>query len=341
MNQKAVILFQIALQHTFFKDGLAKGIQCTPTASGRRQLSSIRGHYTPCHGGGVAVFPAPQNDKEGKTAPIPPDLNTVLLLELTEADFINYTDLDDTGPGQIWYANSVTNRNPLPLKRLDLKGPQFRADFSQKMPEGADAQRRVQIVRPNGEVILDKTYYTSPRESSYDVDLRAATDGAYELRYTVAGKTLKQAFFKWDQGLPRAVFGMFEWFATQKVKGNVREPLGQQFVFQFNARQTFWQYYLVKKNGISLRNPSIAPVKVGDRTVSFSQTNADVVLPNGRHAMEFTSDQELPLQEIPRLEIMLEASGLAKGMLLPYAAPDLLYAAKSATKRSSKIYVYF
>jgi hypothetical protein len=342
MDQKANILFQIALQHTFFKDGLVKGLSCAPTASAMRQLSAIRAHYHSYHGGGAMVFPTLAKKSSVPSTTIASTANVTLALELTEADFINYTDLQDRKETKTWYANNLDDPSkPADLDLIDLKGPQFTLDFTGKMPSAADSTRQLKITRPNGEVILDQTYYTTPQDPTCTVDLRGQTDGCYRLQFKVGTTTFKRTFFKLDQGLKVSMFGFFEWFATQNAKSGTLTKLGQKYTLQFYARQTYWQYYLVRKNGIPFKNPTIAPVVVNNKVVRFSQTAADVVLPNGRHATEFTSDAMLPLAEYPKMEIMLEATGLAKGMQLPYASPDLLYTASTASQRSSKIYVYF
>jgi hypothetical protein len=343
MDQKALILFQMAYQHTFFKDGLVKGLACGLTASALRQLSGIKGHYHSYHGGGAVVYPV-RVQKSGSSTPstITANANLTISLEITEADFINYTDLQDRKEGKTWYANNLGDTDePAELDLVDIKGPQFTLDFTGQFPTPADTKRQLKITRPNGEVIADKTWYTTPADPLCPVDVRGQTDGCYRLQFRVGTKTFKRTFFKYDQGLKGNMFGFFEWFATQNAKSGTLTKAGIRYTLQFNARQTYWQYYLVRNNGIPFKNPSIAPVVVSGKTVRFTQTATNVLLPNGKQATEFTSDQMLPLAEVPKMEIMLEATGLAKGMQLPYASPDLLYTASTAAQRSSKIYVYF
>ncbi len=340
MQLSANVLFQVALKHSYFKDGLLKGLTCLPTDSGKLQLENIQGVCHSYHGGIAAV--SPQAKGNTTVSPRIKDTNIAFALKLTNPDFINFTTLQDLPPGMVLYGNNLGSANrPVKMSSIRVRPPQWEIDLAPLLPKTLNAQRHILITRPNGAVVLDQSFVTSPKDTTCRVNLRSDSDGAYTVAYTAGGKTIDQLFFKWDAGVKQNVLGFFEWFGHQGGQAQSPTTLGAESTLQFERRKTFWQYYLVLKNKTDFKNPHIAPVTVGTQTVNFVQTNSNVLLPDGKHAVEFTSDQLLPLQESPKMDILLEATGLIKGMQLPYAAPDLLYEASTPTARNSKIYVYF
>lgn len=337
LKAKAHIVFKLALCHTFFNDGLMKGLRIQPTESGHKQLAKAQCHVHAYHGG-MAVY----NRNSETESPVLKNLNVAFSVEISNPEFLNYTDWEAPGFGNIYYANNLGPiGKAIRWELLSLKGPQWLIDFSPFLPQNLGAKRHVRISRPNGAIVLEESFIANPKDASYKVDLLNESDGAYQLEYTAAGQTVTVSFFKWAPHLAKSVLGFFEWFGSQDDSGRNPTALGAEWIFQLQGRKTLWQYYLVQKRPNSFQNPSISPVHLEQKTIHFAKTNTDVVLPNGKHAIEFTSDDVLPLQEIPRMKIMLEASELAKGMQLPYASPELLYESNVPTVQSSKIYVYF
>jgi hypothetical protein len=73
--------------------------------------------------------------------------------------------------------------------------------------------------------------------------------------------------------------------------GEFPSPPG--FTVQFQARSTFWRYFVVSRYSGALKHLAINSV---DETLSFTEPKA-VRLTNGEEAYMFECEQELPLRE--------------------------------------------
>ena len=340
MRLSANILFQIELRHSYFKDGLVKGLTCFPTKSGKLQLDKLQAHVHAFHGGLAAVNP--QSGTKASPSPRIAESNIAFALKVSDPDFVNFTALQDLPAGFVLYGNNLGDpKRAADLSAIQVKGPQFTLNFGPLLPADLGSERHLKITRPNGAVVLEQDFVTRANDTQCMVNLLNESDGQYTVAYTAANKTVETTFFKCDAGLEQSVLGFFEWFGRQGGSAQAARPLAQKSTLQFERLNTVWQYYLVNKNNLSFQNPSISPVKVGHQMVHFVQTASDVLLPNGKRAVEFTSDHALPLEESPKMKIFLEVKGLVKDMKLPYAVPDLMYETHSTTMRNSKIYVYF
>jgi hypothetical protein len=272
---------------------------------------------------------------------LPLDLNWVFYLHSTDVDFPNYTQWEVPPRGQAWYSNNLQGgQQPEKFELLPLQGDRFSVDFTGQMPPQPSASRSLELRHLNGKLALSQTYFTQPSNPLVPLDLRALPDGGYQLSVTIGEKTLSYSFLKWVSKTPNGFGSFFEWYSCLNPTQPSPIAADQTYTFSFQARETYWQYFLVKKNGIPLRDATISPVHFQGRTVNFQPASEEVTLPNGMTAVEFDADGTLPFQERPEMNVQLEASGLAKGMRLPNASPELLYPAKSATELSSRIYVY-
>ncbi len=351
------LLFQFVMRHSYFRDGLAKGIDALPTPSGASQISRFGGKYVADEGGGFVLYPTRQG-----LAASPPAVqfpaNITLGLRVSDTQFGIYTAMEPLPRGMAWYCNNLmaTDAATMSMQALQVRPSQFSLDFStEAWPVVPGAQRRLRIARLNGELVVDKTYFTTPKNQGCPVDLRLYSDGAYLLEFWVEGASGPYAatFYKAEGGMVMGQFGYFEWFATQGsaemyssppmdlMPPGAPSPLGQQLRVQFHARETVWEYFLVSKSGHKVRNPRIEPVVVGRHKVSFTQTGSMIPLPNGSFATQLTASAAIALKESPHLDIVLEAQDLPKGMRLPYAAPNVLYETERGGQPSSRIYVYF
>lgn len=340
MELKPQILFRIAILHPFFADGLGKYFSFVPSQSTRLQMTRLQARIHEFEGGAAVYGPIPAADPSSKH-PVPLDMNWVFALYSNDTDFPNYTATEAPPAGQIWYANNLSgNTEAISYIPLNLQGDRFVVDFSGLLPAEPNAERKVQIAHMNGVTVQQKAYFTKPADPKVQVDMREQPDGGYQLSVGIGASTLHYSFFKWTDGPVNGLGNFFEWFTCLDSQQKTPVPLEQEYTFQYQGRETYWQYFLVKKNGISLRNAAIRPIEFDGKQIQWQASTDEVTLPNGLKAIEFNADGTLPLQERPEMNIQLEASGLVKGMRLPNASPDLIYPAKSATERSSRIYVY-
>lgn len=340
MELKPQILFRIAILHPFFADGLGKYFSFVPSPTSLPQMTRLQARIHEYEGGSAVYGPIPASDQSSQH-PVPLDMNWVFTLYSNDTDFPNYTALELPPPGQVWYANNLSgNAAPLTYIPLPLQGDRFSVNFAGLLPADPSAQRKITVAHRNGIVVQEKEYFTKPSDPMVQMDMREQPDGAYQLSVEVGAATLNYSFFKWTAGSANGLATFFEWFSCLAFQQHTPAPLDLEYTFEFQARETYWQYFLVKKNGISLRNASIRPIQFEGKKIQWQPSSDEVTLPNGLKAIEFNADGTLPLQERPEMNIQLEASGLVKGMRLPNASPELIYPAKSATERSSRIYVY-
>lgn len=337
-NQKSALLFQLVMRHSYFSDGLAKGLTVAPTAGCQGQLTRFNGLYVADEGGGFVGYAQPIDAAAGTPPKGLPD-NLSLAISLQDPRFPIYTEIDSLARSLVWYSNNLGSlaSKATGLQALPCQPTAFQLNFGgSDWPAQLGGNRNLKISRLNGQVVINQNYYQLPNDSICKVNMAGWSDGAYVLQWTVEGKKqpFTYTFFKWDAGMQPPMFGFFEWYA----QGKKPSPIGQAIQLDFEARQTLWQYYLVSRSGHKVKNPSIT---ISGGQTTFVQTGQMLPLPNGSYATCISSTHPLPLQERPAMEITLFADGIRKGMALPYAAPNILYDSGPGGRPSSRIYVYF
>ena len=340
MDFATQIAFQVKIAHDYYQDGLARGLKISPTRSAMSQMTRFKGQLftNPGHFGVVAPIVETPDFPDGQLS-LPLGMSASFILETPDPNFFNLTEIDFV-PGNILYANNLAPDGGVPIfQSLPLKED----IVSLKLKNGPDRILKVEVETFDQRTVMVRDVYSAGPLATYSVDLTAFPEGAYRVNITTPARVETFPFFKskalsWSRPL-----GVFEWFGPTAPPTTGESWQTESYTLQFQARRTYWNYYVVQRNWLHMESPFIDATPVEGETVGFSQPQ-ESNLPDGQTAVLFTSSNSLPFRQVPDWEISLRSNGEKKGVLLPYASPDLIGLGKppgfTEDVNFTNIYVY-
>lgn len=352
MEYKFGILFRIQSLHSYFSEGLARGLAYRPTASANQILSRYNARFQPITGGFRIVCPV-SDEHPSMIQPkltIPPGTCFSLMMEAEDPYFLNYTNLPALAAGKILYTNNLNTRKKVAkLRQMDVRPSRFNLDISNEFGPKPGAERLLQISKLNGMVVWEQTVFKNPADPNCQVNLTDFAAGAFTLTVTIAGQSHSYSFFMNPDPINQSVLGFFEWFALRApgvfnnaVTGEPQHfiKFGESYCIELKSRETHWKYFLIRVSHSELTNPNIAYYLQKQKLFDFVQSPNKVTLPNGREALEFVASKTLPYQEHPAGEVILEAVGFSNEFQLPFASPGGYAPSPGTSQDKSNIYIY-
>ncbi len=146
----------------------------------------------------------------------------------------------------------------------------------------------------------------APAHTAYTFDLNGLSEGKYSV---FAGKKELESFVYTGLKPELKAIGLVEIFLTGALKEElihiVKErdvPNTRTYQIAFQARSTYWKYFIVSKYSNGLQHSSIA---TNDKNIAFKGPE-QVALANGVPAFMFQSKEALPLSELSPYSFQLK-----------------------------------
>ncbi len=229
---------------------------------------------------------------------------------------------------------------------VELKSQSFLYQFSST--NNSDA---IKIVDEFNTTVIEKAVEIVDGKFSFRINLKNHPPGLYSLLINGSNQL---NFYASDELMGQNVFGVVEIYHHNLVPQAykfVTENQNQDVIYQtktytvtFETRKTFWHYYVVLKyrTNINANDLTIGPIDPNS-TLVFNREN-NVSLSNGKVAVPFVSNEQLPIQENRIMGIRLNKSnGNNSGVFEIQNLPNASYRQIHVDGNNdlfSKIYVY-
>lgn len=331
-------LGEVALRHDFYRDGIAKGIQLSPSAETANLLKNGRILFKTTPGGGVLLYRA----EEDETTPISPlkvPLSFFFYLNSENiGSFLQITDLNEGSTefesGKIPYffntpaQASTDNLAPevLSYQLLDGARPKvFSLDLSLNP---TPTSVRIKIRNSKDEIIssgksqagewlpdLVEVFPDTQGNFRFIFDLKGRKEGIYTFTLRDESDTTdlwtKKYFLADDfSGKSMGLIELSYTTAPAHLYGSK-----EYYQLEFTSKESLWTYYVVNGNQkIDLVTSNLSIQDDGNEgtvpygTYNFSQIgaspNVDIKL-NGKETVVFRSQSKIPYFETPKLNLKL------------------------------------
>jgi len=354
MTTRFTQLFEIQLEHAFYKDGRCPDMQLVPTPATQQHFQKLGLLFKPHASGAHILYKFTEGESTVIQSFSAPFTLSFLLLSKNPT-FLNFTDLPiEQKPIQYYFSNASKQANSegkIKLNQGDFVSVDDVGSFTGAVfpiEVNAEKEKKVNLKMNNAadellleEIVEDQQYY--------HLDLSKQEPG----KYSISVDDQAPSSFYYEPALNAQHFGLIK----LQIDGQDQSFFDSQkkvvFALQFKTRSTTWRYHIV--------NQQAAPnqeYKIIDKTNSVQFTEGEEVnLPNGSNAMRFDSidDAEtkegVSLQERYSGHFQLELYGAVqqlggrrskKTMILPNAGPQQVRIEKSdeGLRAYSDIYVY-
>jgi hypothetical protein len=310
------VLCRVEMRHTYFADGLMRGLTAQPTANTTERLRRVGLLLRPLPTGFEVVYAAPAD------GPPPAGLRAAFPLVFSLVPpgpaFAIYTSLlpapaaitpKADGTPTVRYLAPVSVDEPR-LHQGPVMGeadqlPLYPLVFQRMLPKKASTATLRHY--PDGPIVWEAA--ALPADKPVAVNLRAEGSGAYELRL---GKAAPEVFFAADFSAPARPWAMLE------LGPAVVAAPGATYTLSLAARRTYWQYQLMSSRPL----PDGLAIDAGAAAVEFEKAPA---LPGVTASFLARTDQ--PLAErysgAPYRLVLPEAGRPPRVVhaALPYASP--------------------
>jgi hypothetical protein len=368
-------LFQIALRHDYFTDGIARNIRLRPSQKTKELLQSGRMLTKQIKSSIITSF---RTDNSGTDPLIDLGLNAQFefVIEVDELpSFMKKTQLDTntkkyTSGNFLIFTNEPVNvstqvDNPEVLRHKVLDGVKptlFTYSISPPSPPSSlelivtdESGVPVSVGKDPAGASLPTTLPISANnrgEFTHSIDLNAVSTGVYTFTWKNGVSTILVQQFYVDNEYATAtkMIGILRLkyeSGTGHLYGNT-----EHYAIQFVRKETKWKYYVINKNGavdMALNTLFISNPDGGTPpypNVSFSASGA---VPHPNIAIGdlptaiFEADQDMPLFETPKLNLQLiEKVGTIDKTLLENLPNPTVYTSlkKVGPDEISEIYVF-
>lgn len=182
--------------------------------------------------------------------------------------------------------------------------------------------------------------------TQHRIDLRSCQSGRFTMK-AKAAKIKDFEFYSTDD-TKRKCFGIIELFLNKKISKdfqlfNAKDIIQQDFAIYFDARSTYWKYFVVnKQNNVKYKFHEIVP-KEGD--VEFTKAE-NVQLQNGMEVVQMISKTPIVFSEkqLNKFKLSLcknaNGSGNKFSVNLPGANITLIKPDRKTKKVYSEIFIY-
>lgn len=336
MEERFVYIAMISFKHDYFRDGIFRFLKIYPTDSTRNVTSELRIVLKPFTGG---VHLLVSEDYLSSVA----REGGLLRFELrsTDPQFINYTELGVYNPAE--HLLCFDNINTL----LISESSEYLLD--NESFQGASEILRIQnnsisLVRYREEALY--TFYKSNGEAisfdfveQQDIMVNAFTfnDVSEGIIRVYEDDVLMDMFYYRPIGLWNKPFGILEINLGTLVEQYLRDSATVSYLFEFQARKTYWKYFFTQQSETSWKSLLIRCNGIDD---DFTRSIAD-------DALTFISKRPMTLSENAKDSFQLVQKDISGNMedkiiiaQLPHASPNQLYLPENNSNNAYVSHIY-
>ena len=374
MNILYTRLFNLSLNHAFYKNGLPKGLGLRPTQETEDLMKGGRMLFKQVTKGVTALYRT-HDDEITPLVDLGKDVRLIFELDIKDRnEFMNITDLDESiskkyASSNVLYfkndpANASTDKNTpevLDFELIDFISPSlFTYDFGIGT---SPAQVLFRMQDENGALVsvgkeVDGTPFNTTLtidkndNDTYNqqVDLRDKPKGKYTLVIRNQADTLDlitKVVYVDDNFAGKDISGIVD-ITYNTSEGHMYGDT-EEYVIEFASKETVWKYLIVNKSNvfnlgvdtISLQDISGAsgPYVANTFAVSGAIPNADVRV-NDLDTVIFKSNIEIPFYEVPKT-LQLKKNALVKPVISHLPNPSYSGVVKEESGQlESEIYVF-
>ncbi len=350
-------LLRVSLQHDYFSDNRCRGISFEPTQQTARMLSRLGLLFKPLTDGGFLImYNRHKEEFFARPGVLPEKLNFVL--RKRDKGFINFSDLPFPDGGRAFY---FTNRDCKARDKTEDFFLHNGAAYEGETQLGITSSR-TSIVLP-GQASFDQLTFTDHRheaivprylqpgleklpQHAHPVDFSDHEEGM--ITVTQKGKKAPVSSFISVRGaFPSDTIGFMELFlddtpgqkfaVTHKGKITFRS-----YIIQFRSRSVYWKYIIVQRR----TEHKLTGYKITNKQQTIGFTKAEMItLRNGKEVAVITSNDPLPLRQVPddKYELSVRKNGKQTTMQinLPVPRAEMIKPDAEDTRRMySNMYVY-
>jgi len=270
-------LFDVDIFHEYYKDGISKDFEITPSEKCKELLSDYLLVFHKTSSGFNVSFNADENNNPI----IPIDYQIKLVFHLTAKNtyLLNYTNLPiDKIKNTIYYFTnynlgfpdqSVLHKNSDYVSsedRLDLKSETFSYPVTSE-----ESEVEMSIQDCSDETIAAKSFLTNQNLADIQVSLSPFSPGKFKL--LIDGDE-EIEFYADNKVIGKPVFGVIEIFLDPD------SIIPQAFEINFPARKTYWKYNVILKHSTNLTSEELSVDIPKTETDKYGYSFADELIRN-------------------------------------------------------------
>ncbi len=340
-------LLSINIEHHFYKDAKGSVFQFKPTPSTEAILKKMSLVVRSEAGKMSILYDLKSLERVERYLSEYPETCFQFYLTVTEPYFLNITEMPTETVGKIIYLKNTGVNSKLTLSPTVSKEDIY-STYTSGFVYQNQQKKETQITLKNAQSEVIWQNKVAPTEKS-SVPLENFKTGPYF--FYENDKEIEKFIYLMSESmiLPLALIeidfqGELGKQLLQKVR-NQEEFSPWQFEVSFQARQTYWKYFIIPKYENGLDDLSI---DVGKTKVVFKGPEKTRI-PNGQNAYLFESSEALLIQQLGQYEFQLVQNKDNKGkknqriiQRLPLARMSAVYPEnrKTDAKIYSEIYVY-
>lgn len=340
-------LFTINTRHHYYKEARGTVFQFKPTPSTEALLKKMNLVTRTEQGSLSVLYDLKSLERIEKYLTENPATRLQFYLTVTEPYFINITEIPAEGVGKIIYLRNKDTQAPLSQDKIVSKKdiyPVYTSSFVYQNQQRSETQ--ITLKNAQGEVIWENKMAAGQKTS---LPLKENGTGLYF--FYENDKEIEKFIYLVSESviLPLALVEIdFQGELAKQLLAQIRNQeifSPWQFEIQFQARMTYWKYFIVPKYENGLEDLSI---EAGKTKVTFKGPSK-ALTPNGQNAYLFESAEALHIQQAGQYEFQLVQNRDNKGkknqriiQRLPLAGLSTIHpeSREENTKIYSEIYVY-
>ncbi len=340
-------LFTINTQHHYYKKAKGNVFQYKPTPATEALLKKMNLVCRSEQGNLSVLYDVKSLERIEKYLTENPATCLQFYLTVSEPYFINITEIPTEGIGKIIHLKNQDTK-PALSQEASVSQKDIYPVYTNNFIYQNQQKKETHILLKNalGEVIWENK--VAPAQKSL-VQLKENKAGLYF--FYENDKEIEKFIYLVSESviLPLALVEIdFQGELSKQLLSNIRNQENfspWQFEIQFQARMTYWKYFIIPKYENGLEDLDI---EVGKTKVTFKGP-LKTQIPNGQRAYLFESVEALHIQQAGQYEFQLVQNKDSKGkknqriiQRLPLASLSTLYpqGREQTTKIYSEIYVY-
>ncbi|MDB4582340.1 hypothetical protein N9164_04245 [Draconibacterium sp.] len=331
MKIKFDILFEVIVEHDYFKDKTIKDLSIKPTENTLQVLNNYGLLFRNTAKGFVILY---EIDTTTSTQePLKPIITSEKFsfeIYINDSYFNNYTNIpiDHKGPHILYFNNldenigdskMMLNKDPI-VGEKDIS--RLIATYYNIQEPATSSSTLLEVIDSNGTTVFSKSVVKIEDSLVYQIDFDKIGAGWFDIKI---GGISRDAVYV-DKNIHRnPVFGIIDIYATTDVPSSYRfvasdgAVASKVYNIRFAQRTTTWKYYVILNNIDS--DPSLVVIyqnplpgsseEIYPSGITFSKTpltavSNELVIKYGLDKVFlFKSSDELPLFEIPKSKISL------------------------------------
>ena len=270
-------LFDVDIFHEYYKDGLSKDFDITPSDECKELMKDYRLIFRTTSTGFKVSFSADENDDP--VIPIDYQIKLVFLLSVKNSYLLNYSDLPiDKIKNTVYYFSNynleLPNQSILHKEsdyvssgdRLDLKSETFSVQVASE-----ENEVDLSILDIDESALISKSFRTNENIADIQIDLYPFSPGKFKLLIDGNEET---EFYADSKIMGKVVFGVIEIFFDPDGE------IPQAYKINFPRRKTYWKYNVILKHKTTLTAEEISIDIPKTETDKYGYTFEDDLIKN-------------------------------------------------------------